>query len=143
MQSALAENVLTKRLYESVETYSGFRWDNYTRSSKPFVGKVSETTFDIRPVFEGRNSFIPFVHGVIEKGATGSRVTLTMRLHYVVAIFLTLLTCLMIFSIIRYHELFGILFILFVYVMTISFFNIEYKKTRRILQKIFESQGKL
>lgn len=138
--SALSDNVLTSRLQENTENYSGFRFDNYSKSSKLFVGKVGERTFDIRPVYEGRNSFIPYVQGIIESSATGSKVTLTMRLHYAVAVGLTAMVAFMIYSVIKYRELHGLLFIFFIYLMTVGFFNVDYAKTKKALQDIFEAQ---
>lgn len=139
--SALSNNILTSRLQENTENYSGFRFDNYSKSSKLFVGKVGERTFDIRPVYQGRNSFIPYVHGVIESSAVGSKITLTMRLHYAVGVGLTALVAFMIYSVIKYRELNGLLFISFIYLMTVGFFNVDYVKTKKALQNIFEAKA--
>jgi hypothetical protein len=136
LRSLLTGDLLTATLKENIEPYSGFRFDNYRKSTKAYVGKVSDRTFDIRPVFKGQNSFIPFVHGNIEDTVNGSIITLTFRLHYSVSILVTLMICFMIFSVIKYHETFGLIFILFVYLMTIIFFNIEYSKTKNTLEKI-------
>ena len=140
MQSKLTPDELTKRLHENTENYLGFRFDNYSKSSKRFVGKLGERTFDIRPVFEGRNSFIPFVHGIMESSATGSKITLSMRLHYVVAIVLTAMIAFIIFSVTKYREPSGLLFIFFIYIMAIGFFNVDYTKTKNALLKIFDAQ---
>jgi hypothetical protein len=104
-----------------------------------FVGKIGEKHFDIRPVFKGRNSFCPTIHGVIKEGVTESHITLTMRLHRGVVIFLSLLIAVMVISLIRYHELLGILFILYTYIITIVSFNIEYSKTKKAFQRMFEA----
>jgi hypothetical protein len=138
--SDITEDALLERLNENVEPHTGFRFDNYSKSLKPFVGKVSEKTFDIRPVFKGRNSFIPYIHGSIEKQKTGNKITVTISLHYVALfILLTLFIIMPIYVSFKYHEIAGVVFALLIYFMTIFGFNYEYNKAKDALQNILEA----
>ena len=138
--SDIPEDALLARLNENVEPHTGFRFDNYSKSVKPFVGKVSEKTFDIRPVFKGRNSFIPYIHGSLEKQETGNKIILTMRLHYAALfILLTLFIIMPIYWCFKYHEIAGVVFALLTYFMTIFGFNYEFNKAKNTLQNILEA----
>ncbi len=138
--SDLAEDVLLARLNENVEPYTGFRFDNYSKSLKAFVGKVSEKTFNIRPVFKGRNSFIPYIHGSIEREETGNRIIVTLRLHYVTLfILLTLFIIMPIYWCFKYQEIKGAVFALITYLITVFMFNYEYNKAKYTLQNILEA----
>ena len=138
--SDITEGVLIERLNENVQPYFGFHFDNYSKSLKPFVGKVSEKTFDIRPVFKGRNSFIPYIHGSIEKQETGNKIILTMSLHYAALFIVAILFIIMpIYLSFKYHEIGGVIFALLTYFMTIFGFNYEYNKAKNTLQNILEA----
>ena len=136
----MTEDALVARLNENVEPYTGFRFNNYSKSLKPFVGKISEKTFNIRPTFKGRNSFIPYIYGSIEKQETGNKIILTMRLHYVALFILSILFIIMpIYWSFKYHEIGGVGFALITYFMTIFGFNYEYNKAKYTLQNILEA----
>jgi hypothetical protein len=138
--SEISEDVLFARLNENVEPHTGFRFDNYSKSLKPFVGKIREKTFDIRPIFKGRNSFIPYIHGSIEKQDTGNIIIVTMRLHYATVFFVVILFVILpIYLSFKYHEIGGIVFALLAYFMTIFGFNYEYNKAKRTLENILKA----
>ena len=138
--SDIPEDVLFERLNENVEPYTGFRFDNYSKSLKSFVGKVRENTFDIRPVFKGRNSFVPYIHGSIEKQETGNKIIVTMSLHYAAFfIVVTLFIITPIYLSFKYHEIGGVIFALLTYFMTIFGFNYEYNKAKNTLKNILEA----
>ena len=138
--SDITEVALIAQLNENIEPYTGFRFDNYSKSLKPFVGKVSEKTFGIRPTFKGRNSFIPYIDGSIEKQEAGNKIILTMRLHYVVLFILPILFIIIpIYVSFKYHESGGVGFALITYFMTIFMFNYEYNKAKYTLQNILEA----
>ena len=140
IHSDITEDVLLERLNKNVEPYIGFRFDNYSKSLKPFVGKVSDKTFGIRPVFRGRNSFIPYIHGSIKKQETGNKIILIMRLHYAALFFVgTLFIIIPIYLSFKYNEMGGVVFALLTYFMTIFGFNYEYNKAKNTLQNILES----
>ena len=122
---------------ENIEPYTGFRFENYSKSLKPFVGEVTEKTFDIRPVFKGRNSFIPYIQGCSEKQKTGNKIIETISLHYATLfIVATLFIILPIYLSFKYHEIGGVIFALLTYFMTIFGFNDEYNKAKNTLQNI-------
>ena len=138
--SDITVNTLLERLNDNVDPHTGFRFDNYSKSLKPFVGNVSEKTFDIRPVFKGRNSFIPYIHGSIEKQVTGNKIILTMSLHYAALFIIAILFIIIpIYLSFKYHEIEGVVFALLAYFMTIFGFNYEYNKAKNTLQNILEA----
>lgn len=143
LRSELKGELLNEVLNENVEPYSGFRFDNYSKSSKLFVGKVSKQSFDIRPIFKGRDSFIPFIHGEIVNSVNGTIINIKFRLNNFVSIALKCMICFILFSLIKYHETPGLIFIIFIYTITIIPFNIEYSKARDSLEQILKAQVNL
>jgi hypothetical protein len=140
--SPVSSDAIAEILKHTVEPYVGYRFDNYSKSPKPYVGKVGDRTFSIRPVFSGRNSFIPRIVGTIADTQNGSRVSLIFRLHHNVAIVSLCMTGFLIFSLIKYHETPALLFVLFIYVLTIGSFNYEYRKSKSLLLKILKADAK-
>lgn len=140
--STVSSEAITEILKYTVEPYVGFRFDNYSKSPKPYVGKVGDRTFSIRPVFNGRNSFIPRIVGTIADAQQGSRVSLIFRLHHIIAIVSLCMTGFFIFSLIKYRETPALLFVLFIYILTIGSFNYEYRKTKSLLLKILKADAK-
>jgi hypothetical protein len=65
------------------------RWFSYG-ADKPFRGTIGADAFVVTRVIRGRNSFLPVVSGRIEARGGGSRVHVLMRLHVLVAVFMTL-----------------------------------------------------
>jgi hypothetical protein len=128
---------VTTRLNEYVMPYDWY--DNLRHSSKLYFGKVSERDFRIwRIIKKGRNSFVPIVNGKIENYGTGSRIILTMQLHNGLMLFLLFILALGIYSIFKNHSADGLIFMLLMYLMTIFFFNDEYKKAKNDLRTILE-----
>jgi hypothetical protein len=140
--SAVSSEAITEILKHTVEPYVGYRFDQYSKSSKLYVGKVGDRTFSIRPVFSGRNSFIPRIIGTIADTQHGSRVSLIFRLHHIVTILVLWMTGFLIFSVIKYRETPALLFFLFIYVLTIGSFNYEYRKSKSLLLKILKADAK-
>lgn len=46
---------------------------------KFFIGQVAGTEFEILPILQKRNSFIPFIRGKISAGSAGTEVSVVMR----------------------------------------------------------------
>ncbi len=137
--SAITADKLLASLNENVEPYLGFRFDNYSKSLKLFVGKLTINSFKIRPVFKGRNSFIPYIYGIIEKQETGNKIILTMRLHYITLIVASIIFIIMpIYWSIKFQEIGGTVIALATYLLTILMFNYEYNKAKHILLKILK-----
>jgi len=58
-------------------------------SGPPFKGTVTDSRFKLRRnIFYGRNSFLPIIWGRLVPTFTGTRITVTMFLHPLVAIFM-------------------------------------------------------
>ena len=119
------------RLIEYLEPAHSFKYYWRQNSPKLYVGKITEKGFGIRRIFKRQNSFIPFVNGIIEENP--------MHLHYIVLLPLSLMICFLIYAIFRYHEISLIVFLLMIYLMTISFFNIETSRTKKDLQLFFNA----
>jgi hypothetical protein len=64
----------------------GFQWKS---DGKPFRGTTDAAGFKVTRVIRYRNSFLPVVSGRIQAQGTGSRVHVDMRLHTLVAAFMT------------------------------------------------------
>jgi hypothetical protein len=69
-----------------VEPPKWFRWP--TASSKIFQGEFSADGFKIMRIIKYRNSFLPIIEGVITPTASGKMISVTMRLHRFVGIFM-------------------------------------------------------
>ena len=54
----------------------------------PFIGSVLDDSFKMKRNIRYRNSFLPLIRGRIESYGVGTRVSVTMFLHPVVAIFM-------------------------------------------------------
>lgn len=59
-------------------------------SGPPFIGTVGDESFRMRRDIRGRNSFFPLVWGRLISTPTGTRVSVTMFLHPLVALFMTI-----------------------------------------------------
>ena len=64
------------------------------RSEKYFRGSVSEQEFRLIPVFEGRNIYIPVIHGDLNPSEAGTQVRFTFALHPL-AVGLLVMFCIM------------------------------------------------
>jgi hypothetical protein len=56
----------------------------------PFEGTVTGTEFRIHRIIGYRNSFRPQISGTVAPDGQGSRISITMRLHAVVAVFMAI-----------------------------------------------------
>ena len=135
----LKKSDIALRLIEYLEPAHSFKYYWRQNSPKLYVGKITEKGFGIRRIFKRQNSFIPFVNGIIEENPTGCIITVIMHLHYIVLLPLSLMICFLIYAIFRYHEISLIVFLLMIYLMTISFFNIETSRTKKDLQLFFNA----
>jgi len=82
LDTPLSPSEVEARLRDAVEA-PAVRW---TRSDRPFTGRVEGATFDIMRNVQGRNSFRPQVRGTIVAAGRGARVTGTMQIHLVVLV---------------------------------------------------------
>lgn len=77
---------IVSALDAEVEPPKWFRWQS--SSGKKFRGKFSIDGFKIMRIINYRNSFLPVIKGTVNPTMSGSRISVTMRLHWLVAIFM-------------------------------------------------------
>jgi hypothetical protein len=87
LQSPLTPDRVVETLAGSVEPK---RWLRLRGGDCPFQGKVTESEFEISRIIRYRNSFLPQIRGTIAPDRAGSRVSISMRLHYFVLVFMAL-----------------------------------------------------
>lgn len=141
LNSALNVNELNSRLNEYVEPPKFSWFDCLRKTSKLYIGKISGQNFAIRQIRKGQNSFAPYIIGKIETHGTGTKIVLTMRLHYAVILFMLWIIGFILYSEIKYHQGIGLWFILFMYIMTMFGFNLEYNKVKKDLQIMLDAHN--
>lgn len=85
LQSPLSVTQVTQALSDSGEPK---RWIRLGTADRPFEGTVTASGFQIQRNISYRNSFLPQVTGTVTPEGSGSRISITMKLHSVVLIFL-------------------------------------------------------
>lgn len=151
-KTKLKEDEILKRLSELIEPEKTFRFGVFgSRSTKPYEGRITGTTFDIRRIINYRNSFLPKITGVIEKDYDGININVKMKLHTFVIVFLWFfcggvgIACIAILTkAIRNAEispavLAPFVILLFTYGLTMGAFKFESNISKKDLQKVFEA----
>ena len=110
---------------------------NFDFKGKPFYGTVTETKFDIMPVIEGRNSFVPVLKGEII-GDNPSLIVVKMRLHLIVIAFIIFLTILVLWSLSNNLGNGGLIVLPVIYSATIFFYLRESKKYKIKFESYFK-----
>jgi hypothetical protein len=64
------------------------RFLRFGAGTRPFEGEVEDHTFDLQRIIGYRNSFLPRIRGTIDAIPEGSRISVTMKLHPFVLVFL-------------------------------------------------------
>jgi hypothetical protein len=116
-----------------------------------FRGVIANGNFKVMRIIRNRNSFLPVVIGHIESSNNGSRVFVKLRLHLLVAVFMSIwlggiaVACIVMLaqSIIKgftpsIFMPFGMF--AFGYAMMIGFYNAERKKATAILLQLLDGQ---
>jgi hypothetical protein len=87
-------HVVSQRLKAVVQKGPTF-WDSFRMAWRlrypngpPFIGVVQDNSFKVRRDIRGRNSFLPLVWGRLICIPTGTRVSVTMFLHPLTALFM-------------------------------------------------------
>jgi hypothetical protein len=62
----------------------------WNRGKGNFMGEVTDAGFSIVRDIAGRNSFLPQVKGTIEPGASGSRISVSMKMHMTTTVFMAI-----------------------------------------------------
>ena len=65
-------------------------WQSSDRATMPFIGTVQDGSFRMRRDIRTRNSFLPLIWGRVVPTRAGSRVSVTMFINPLVALFLIL-----------------------------------------------------
>ena len=81
---------VSKRLVENIDsTKTGIFFSFNNRTGKPFRGTVKEGSFKLTRIINYRNSFLPVITGGIYKQFGETQIKIKMRLHGLVAAFIT------------------------------------------------------
>lgn len=104
---------------------------------KPFFGSISENKFDILPVIEGRNSFVPVLKGEII-GDSKSVIVVKMRLHLLVIVFIVFITLLILLSLLKNIHNGGLYVLSFMYIFVFYMYWKESKKWRKRFESYFK-----
>jgi hypothetical protein len=87
-------HVVVERLRSIVRNRPTFReslrrmWPFGNQVTAPFIGSVSDESFKLRRDILYRNSFLPMIWGHIMPNGVGARVSVTMFIHPLVALFM-------------------------------------------------------
>jgi len=87
--TALSPEQVMEKITQFVEPEKRFRLSR-GNSTKPYEGKVSTNAFKVTRKINYRNSFLPRISGTVEEVANETKVTLKMRLHPFVLVFISL-----------------------------------------------------
>lgn len=88
-RSTLSKEDLLAHLQNEIEAEKSFGFGAHQFSySKPYIGKVSNSTFEIKRAINYRNSFLPLIKGEIENDINGSKINVKMNLVEIVKVFM-------------------------------------------------------
>jgi hypothetical protein len=152
-ETIIIETPLTKEqtianLTSNIEREKTFRLWNKS-NSKAFEGQLTGNGFEIKRIIGYGNSFLPIVKGRIETIGTGTRLTVNLRLHIAVMIFMTVWFGLVGLSFIASLSsskdsgdtfLFPLGMLIFGYALTMGGYLFEAKRTKEILTDITKGQ---
>ncbi len=147
--TSFSQQEIIKRLSEVVEPKKfSFR----RKPVKDYEGSVDTNSFDISRVISYRNSFLPEIHGTIQKNNDRTEIQVTMTLNGFVYVF-TIAWCLITsisfgFLLIKGIRDKGItleffiplLMLLFIYGLTMICFKMESQKSKEYLKQIFNAE---
>jgi hypothetical protein len=80
-------DVIARRLAETTDRP---RWFRYPASKFLYIGKIGDGGFWVVPIIRYRNSFMPVIRGRIEPQQSGTTVHITMSVHWIVIIGMSL-----------------------------------------------------
>jgi hypothetical protein len=91
IDALLSPGEAMRRMQSLVRTDPGLRVGWFAprvHDAVPFVGRVEDNEFRIYRLIRYRNSFLPQMRGIVNAMPTGIRVSVTMSLHPLAAIFM-------------------------------------------------------
>lgn len=91
-RTKLHPDEVINRLKEHVEPNQLFRtkFSFSQKEYKDFEGTINGKSFSIQRIIEYRNSFVPQIRGVVSQDLKGTKIEVTMQLHVVIMIFLSI-----------------------------------------------------
>ena len=110
---------------------------NFDYKGKPFVGEITNETFDIMPVIEGRNSFIPVMKGEII-GDNQSTILVRMRLHLFIITFFGIITLFILWTTFKNPNSGGYIVLPILYSIFTFFYLRESKKFKLKFENYFK-----
>jgi hypothetical protein len=152
ISSPLGLDVVQTRLAEQVEPHKLIRWRS-DANTKAYQGTVTSNSFKILRIIGYRNSFLPVIEGTFERKLSKTEITVKMRLHKVVAVFMFLwIGILSTFYV--YPMMIGsaskefpfplivipIGMAVFGYVLTVASFTFEARKSKKFFEELFQPQ---
>jgi hypothetical protein len=87
IETPLTKEETISNLTKSIEPEKTFRFFNKS-DTKDFEGQLRGNEFEIKRIISYRNSFLPIIKGRLQTIGTGTRVTVNMRLHVAVMVFM-------------------------------------------------------
>lgn len=152
-KTRLREEEIVKRLSGIIEPEKVVRMNIFSSSpTKSYQGQINGLTFDITRIIRYRNSFLPMIHGTIERDFDGLKIKVKMRLHTFVIVFLCVwcggvgIVCIASLSqafdgsAFDPNMLIPFGMLLFGYLMAIGGFKFESYKSKKDLQTLFEAE---
>lgn len=148
----LKDREVLDNLYAVTEAEKPFRLGIFNPAeTRVYEGQIIDHTFSIRRIIRYRNSFLPRIKGVITPDINGSIISVKMRLHIVIIIFVTfwclaILMAASVFLMISVRDgkfnpfiLIPVTMLLIGYGATVGAFHYESSKSKLDLQQLFEA----
>lgn len=111
-------------------------WFRYINTEKLFYGKINGEKFSITQVIKGRNSFTPIITGQVISGDR-NLIVLKMRLPFIVLIVIAWFTFLITWAQLKNLDFGVVIFLVFLYGMTLYFYIDECNKVKKIFEDEF------
>ncbi len=90
-KTKLSKEQTIQKLTDNIDAEKsfGFGAHNYTYS-KPYIGRITGNTFEIKRAINYRNSFLPQIKGEVYSEFDGTRIKVSMKPHTFVLVFMTI-----------------------------------------------------
>ncbi|KAF2516589.1 hypothetical protein [Flavobacterium foetidum] len=86
--SSLNRQELTAHLENEIEPEKSFSFGFNNPYTKPYLGRVYDSRFEIKKNITYRNSFLPLIKGEIREDLNGTKINVKMQLHTFVKVFM-------------------------------------------------------
>jgi|SRR5215472_11707008 len=140
--------VIVERLKAIVRDPPGF-WESFSMGWRgqdpglpPFVGTVQGNLFKMRRDIRYRNSFLPKIRARAESARVGTRITVNMFIHPLVAVSMVLWSALMGFAIARAQPTWAWYLVAFTLAVVVAAFVPEARKAKRLITDALRGQSR-